>query len=90
MCLGGILAAERPELASEVRSEVERFTQILVDWLTQVLTIGLPKLSDKTRKQRAFSIFAAIEGAQLVARGCSDVAVFDDVIETYRSVGLLP
>jgi TetR/AcrR family transcriptional repressor of nem operon len=31
-----------------------------------------------------------MEGAQLVARGRGDVAVFDETIEAYRTAGLLP
>jgi TetR/AcrR family transcriptional repressor of nem operon len=90
MCLGGILAAERPALAPEVRAEVERFTELLVGWLTEVLLIGNPGMEQKAVRRGAFSIFAAIEGAQLVARGCGDVAVFDDTLLGYRSAGLLP
>src|SRR5471032_2308 len=42
MCLGGILAAERPDLALEVRAEVERFTAVIADWVRQVLSSGNP------------------------------------------------
>jgi TetR/AcrR family transcriptional repressor of nem operon len=31
-----------------------------------------------------------MEGAQLVARGRGDVAVFDDIMAAYRASGLLP
>jgi TetR/AcrR family transcriptional repressor of nem operon len=41
-------------------------------------------------EQRARSIFAAIAGAQLLARSRSDIALFDDLIAGYRTAGLLP
>jgi len=41
-------------------------------------------------KRWAYAIFSAIEGAQLVARGCGDIQLFDDTIAAYRTVGLLP
>lgn len=90
MCLGGILAAERPDLTPEVRTEVERFTELLVQWLTVVLSIGKPEMEGKAARQWAFAVFAAVEGAQLVARGCDSVAVFDNTVEAYRTTGLLP
>jgi len=90
MCLGGILAAERPQLAPQVGLEVERFTGTLVAWLAQMAKAGQPKLTQKAAQQRGYAMFAAIEGAQLVARGCGDVAVFDDIVASYRSAGILP
>lgn len=90
MCMAGILAAERPDLAPEVRAEVERFTTMIVEWLTRVLAAGKPKMDAAARKGWAFAIFSAIEGAQLVARGCDDVTVFDNTLAAYRAAGLLP
>jgi len=90
MCMAGVLAAERPGLAPEVRAEVERFTEQIVGWLQRVLAIGHPKMDADAVKGRAFAVFSAIEGAQLVARGCDDVAVFDRTLAAYRHAGLLP
>ena len=90
MCMAGILAAERPDLAPEVRREVERFTTLIVDWLARVLAIGKPKMDAVAVRAQAFAVFSAIEGAQLVARGCDDVAVFDNTLAAYRAAGLLP
>jgi TetR/AcrR family transcriptional repressor of nem operon len=90
MCMAGVLAAERPSLAPEVRSEVERFTEQIVDWLAQVLARGMPELDAVAVRARALAVFSAIEGAQLVARGCSDVGMFDQALAAYRSAGLLP
>jgi TetR/AcrR family transcriptional repressor of nem operon len=90
MCMAGILAAERPDLAPEVRAEVERFTMLIVDWLARVLAVGKPKMDAASVKAQAFAVFSAIEGAQLVARGCDDVKVFDNTLAAYRAAGLLP
>lgn len=90
MCMAGILAAERPDLAPEVRAEVERFTTEIVAWIARVLAIGKPKLDAAAVKAQALAVFSAIEGAQLVARGCDDVKVFDTTLAAYRAAGLLP
>jgi TetR/AcrR family transcriptional repressor of nem operon len=90
MCLGGILAAERPQLAPQVGLEIERYTTTLVGWLAQMVGLGDPALDKKAAQRRGYALFAAIEGAQLVARGCSDVTVFDDIVASYRGAGLLP
>jgi TetR/AcrR family transcriptional repressor of nem operon len=90
MCMAGVLAAERPSLAPEVRLEVERFTEQIVGWLARVLALGYPELDAAALQGRAFAVFSAIEGAQLVARGCDDVAVFDKTLAAYRAAGLLP
>lgn len=90
MCLGGIMAAEHADLDEEVRVEVERFTELLVQWLTGVLQQGNPGKEPDALRKWAFGIFAAIEGAQLVARGCGDVLVYDNILGAYRTTGLLP
>jgi TetR/AcrR family transcriptional repressor of nem operon len=90
MCVGGILAAERPDLAPEVQAEVERFTELLVGWLTEILLVGNPALNPNAARKWALAIFSAVEGAQLVARGCDKVSVFDDTLEAYRTAGLVP
>jgi TetR/AcrR family transcriptional repressor of nem operon len=90
MCMAGVLAAERPSLAPEVRLEVERFTAHIVGWLARVLAVGYPDMDAAALKGRAFAVFSAIEGAQLVARGCDDVTVFDQTLAAYRSAGLVP
>jgi TetR/AcrR family transcriptional repressor of nem operon len=49
-----------------------------------------PKLDAAAVKAWAFAVFPAVEGAQLVARGCDDVKVFDNTLAAYRTAGLLP
>jgi TetR/AcrR family transcriptional repressor of nem operon len=99
MCLGGIMAAEHDDLPTEVRAEVVKFSEMNARWLTAVLALpnrpksgsapGSKPAPAATRK-RALAIFAAVEGAQLVARSRGDVAVYDDIIDAYRTAGLLP
>lgn len=90
MCMGGIMAAEYSDLAPEVKAEVAQFTSRITAWLAGVLAGGMPELDEAARLNRAGAIFAAIEGAQLVARGCGDVGVFDRTVAAYRAAGLLP
>lgn len=90
MCLCGIMAAEVADLPVEVRAEVDNFRQANVDWLADLLSAGEKEDDRRMATRRATAIYAALQGAQLVARGAGDVAVFDDVLETYRMAGLLP
>jgi TetR/AcrR family transcriptional repressor of nem operon len=88
MCLCGILAAEHDDLPPEVRTEVDRFTDVNVLFLTRLLSSGRAGTPTKAVQSRALAIFGAIEGAQLVARSRGDVAVFDEIVEAYRNAGL--
>jgi TetR/AcrR family transcriptional repressor of nem operon len=81
MCLYGIMAAEYGDLPPEVRVAVDAFSAANVGWLSRLLGAD---------EARALAIFAAIEGAQLVARGRGDIAVFDQTIAAYRAAGLTP
>jgi TetR/AcrR family transcriptional regulator, transcriptional repressor for nem operon len=90
MCMAGIMAAEHSDLPSEVRTEVNRFIDANVGWLSEVLSKQTPKAGREEIERRALAVFAAIEGAQLIARGRGDVAAFDQSIEAYRAAGLLP
>jgi TetR/AcrR family transcriptional repressor of nem operon len=92
MCLCGIMAAEHDDLPVEVRAEVDKFTEVNVKWLVKVLSLQQPAAQAEAQaiERHALAIFAAVEGAQLVARGRGDIAVFDQTIEAYRTAGLLP
>ena len=91
MCLAGIMAAEHKELPDEVRAEVVKFGEMNVRWLAQVLSLGKGARTDvEAIRRRALAIFGAIEGAQLVSRSRSDIAVYDEIVEAYRAAGLLP
>src|SRR3981189_653196 len=89
MCLAGIMAAEPKELPEEVRGAVVKFGEMNVDWIARALSLG-SKDEDGVVQRRALAIFAAIRGAQLVARSRGDAAVYDAVVQTYREGGLLP
>ncbi|MET3665175.1 TetR/AcrR family transcriptional regulator [Caulobacter sp. 1776] len=90
MCLYGIMAAEYGDLPPEVRVAVDAFSAANVDWLVRLLGPRHPTLSDAALRDRALAIFAAIEGAQLVARGRGDITLFDQMIAAYRAAGLMP
>jgi TetR/AcrR family transcriptional regulator, transcriptional repressor for nem operon len=89
MCLAGIMAAEHKELPEEVRAAVVRFGEMNVDWIAKVLSLGRG-VEDGAMRRRALAIFAAIQGAQLVARSRGDATVYDEAVQTYREAGLLP
>lgn len=90
MCLCGIMSAELDDLPTEVRTEIDRFAAMNVSWLAKVLSGVSPSASDQDLQEHAMAIFAAIEGAQLVARGCRDIAIYDRTIQAYRKTGLMP
>ena len=58
-------------------------------WLTRVLAAAT-EMNAEESEQRARAIFAAVAGAQLMARSRSDISVFDALIDSYRGAGLLP
>jgi TetR/AcrR family transcriptional repressor of nem operon len=91
MCLGGIMSAEHAELPPQVQVEVVKFSQMNVCWLAEALAPGARDPADRAQiGNRALAIFATIQGAQLIARGRNDIAIYDSVVETCRSMGLLP
>jgi len=60
-----------------------------VDWLVKVLSLGQPGGGDAVKGQ-ALAIYAAVQGAQLIARSRGDAKVYDAIIDTYRESALLP
>ncbi|HEY0211924.1 TetR/AcrR family transcriptional regulator [Acerihabitans sp.] len=90
MCMCGILAAEHDELPREVQLEVVRFAEVNVKWLARALAIGREQKPSAQLQSHALAIYAAVEGAQLVARSRNDIMVYDRTIEAYRDNGLLP
>lgn len=89
MCLCSFMAAEFDDLPEAVKKEVQTFADVNVAWLGKVLSAAAV-VSSKESKRRARAIFAAVAGAQLMARSRSDISLFDAVIESYRAAGLLP
>ena len=91
MCLGGIMSAEHSQLPPEVRAAVVDYAKMNVGWLAEVLSLRKkPRVAAKAIEEQALSIFAAIEGAQLVARSFEDVSIYDRLVHAYRMSGLLP
>ena len=89
MCLAGILGAERNELPDEVRTEVVKYGEMNVRWLERVLAMQGSAMPEDIRR-RALAIYAAVQGAQLIAHSRDDVTVYEEIIATYRAGGLIP
>ena len=88
MCLSSFLAAETDDLPEAVKQEVRTFGDINVAWLARMLAAAGVAAGESEARARA--IFAAVAGAQLMARSRSDIALYDAMIESYRTAGLLP
>ncbi len=88
LCLCSFMAAEYDDLPEAVKKEVQAFADVNVAWLSKVLSAA-SAISSQESELRARAIFAAIAGAQLLARSRSDIALFDELIESYRVTGLL-
>lgn len=86
ICLCSFMTAEYDDLPSEVQVQVQAFAEVNVAWLVKVLQSAGTK--GKPAEVRARAIFAAISGAQLMARGRQDIKLFDSIIESYREAGL--
>ena len=89
MCLCSFMAAEYDDLPEAVKKEVQTFADVNVAWLSKVLSATATVDADESDR-RARAIFAAVAGAQLMARSRSDIALFDALIDSYRAAGLLP
>jgi TetR/AcrR family transcriptional repressor of nem operon len=89
MCLCSFMAAEYDDLPGAVKQEVQTFTDVNVAWLSRVLSAAAV-VSAEGSEQRARAIFAAVAGAQLIARSRSDISLYDALIDSYRVAGLLP
>jgi TetR/AcrR family transcriptional regulator, transcriptional repressor for nem operon len=89
MCLCSFMAAEYDDLPEAVKQEVQTFADINVAWLSRVLSAAAV-VSAEESEQRARAIFAAVAGAQLIARSRSDISLYDALIDGYRAAGLLP
>ncbi len=88
MCLCGIMAAETEDLPEAVRAEVAAFTNANVAWLSTLAAERRPGTSPELARARGAAIYAAVAGAQLVARGRSDIAVYDAIMGAFADTGL--
>ncbi len=89
MCLCSFMSAEYDDLPEVVKTEVQAFADVNVAWLSKTLSAAAV-VSTEDSEARARAIFAAVAGAQLMARSRSDISLFDALIESYRVSGLLP
>ncbi|POR56736.1 TetR/AcrR family transcriptional regulator [Bosea psychrotolerans] len=89
ICLCSFMAAEYDGLPEAVKNEVQTFADVNVAWLSKVL-LATAVVSSEESEGRARAIFAAIVGAQLIARSRSDISLYDALIDSYRLAGLLP
>jgi TetR/AcrR family transcriptional regulator, transcriptional repressor for nem operon len=89
MCMASFMTAEYDDLPDVVKAEVRAFADVNVAWLAKML-VAADIVGAKDAVKRARAIFAAVSGAQLMARGRADIKLFDTLIDTYRAAGLLP
>jgi TetR/AcrR family transcriptional repressor of nem operon len=89
MCLSSFMAAEYDDLPEHVQHEVRAFADVNVAWLARMLVAG-GMVVPADAESRARAIYAAVAGAQLMARGRADIGLFDTLIATYQASGLLP
>ncbi|WP_341319416.1 TetR/AcrR family transcriptional regulator [Paraburkholderia sp. IMGN_8] len=89
MCLSSFMAAEYDDLPEVVKKEVQAFADVNVAWLGKLL-LAAGVVAAEEADGRARAIYAAVAGAQLMARGRADIVLFDALINSYRSAGLLP
>jgi TetR/AcrR family transcriptional repressor of nem operon len=89
ICLCSFMSAETDDLPPEVRKEVQAFADVNITWLGKTLVAaGVVGRADSEARARA--IYAAVSGAQLMARSRADVSLFDALIDGFRTAGLLP
>jgi len=89
MCLCSFMSAEVDDLPDAVKQEVRTFADVNVAWLSKLL-VAARLVNSRKSDQRARAIFAAVAGAQLMARSRCDISLYDSLIEGYRAAGLLP
>jgi TetR/AcrR family transcriptional repressor of nem operon len=88
MCLCSFMGAEYDDLPDLVKTEVQAFADVNVAWLTRML--AATSASGSACETRAQAIFAAVAGAQLIARSRADLGLFDALIISFRENGLIP
>ncbi|MDK4717513.1 TetR/AcrR family transcriptional regulator [Rhizobium sp. CNPSo 4039] len=89
MCLCSFMGAEYDELPDPLKKEVQTFADVNVAWLQKAL-VATGTVKPETSEAHAKAVFAAVAGAQLMARSRADIALYDALIESYRAAGLLP
>jgi TetR/AcrR family transcriptional repressor of nem operon len=88
MCLCSFMAAEYDDLPDTVKTEVQAFADVNIAWLTRMLAAA--SFSESNCETKARAIFAAVAGAQLMARSRADLSLFDALIASFTESGLIP
>ena len=88
MCLCSFMAAEYDDLPDAVKIEVQAFADVNVAWLSR--TLAAASVSESKSKTQACAIYAAVAGAQLMARSRADLSLFDALIGSFIDSGLIP
>ena len=89
MCLSSLMATEYDVLPEQVLKEVQTFADVNTAWLRdQLIAAKLVEPNDGETKARA--IYAALAGAQIIARSRSDISLFDSLVRSYQEAGFLP
>jgi TetR/AcrR family transcriptional repressor of nem operon len=86
MCLCSFMSAEYDDLPDTVKTEVQTFADINISWLTKMLAAATSR-PVRECEARARAIFAAVAGAQLMARSRADLHLFDSLIASFRESG---
>jgi TetR/AcrR family transcriptional repressor of nem operon len=89
ICLCSFMTAEYDDLPDGVKTEVQAFADVNIAWLSLVL-VAAGVVTKRDAELRARAIFAAVSGAQLMARGRADIKLFDALIDSYQAAGLWP
>jgi len=89
ICLCSFMSAQFDDLPDAVKTEVQAFADVNIAWLKKTL-LAAKVVGPREAEKRARAIYSGIVGAQLMARSRADIAIYDSVIESYRTVGLLP
>ena len=89
ICLCSFLSAQFDDLPDAVKTEVKAFTDVNLAWLKKTL-IAAKVAGPRDAEKRGRAIYSGIMGAQLMARSRADISLYDSLIESYRTTGLLP
>ena len=89
MCLSSFMATEYDALPEQVLKEVQSFADVNTAWLRDQL-VAAKLVEPKDGETRASAIYAAVAGAQIIARSRSDLNLFDTLVRSYQEAGLLP
>ncbi|SFS63136.1 TetR/AcrR family transcriptional regulator [Paenibacillus sp. BC26] len=83
-CLGVMLSTDLTSLSERARNGVAEFFDINLNWLTKVLENGRQEGSlryEGAAITQAHTLFAAVQGAQLIARSFKDIQRYDRIAE---------